>query len=373
MAQEAQAQPVQEQQSYKRFTANQRFEHMVLLVTFFGLALTGLPQRYAAEGWAKALIDLMGGIESIRIVHRIMATVFMAECIYHGGVITYKIFVLGRRANMLPGLRDLRDAWQWVQHNLGLRREHPRMPRYNFGEKAEYLALVWGTIVMVITGFMLWNPITTATVLPGEVIPAARTAHSAEALLAFLSVIIWHLYHVLIKTRNPSIFTGRLSREAMEEEHAEELEKIEAGIEDDGYPPEVIERRKRYFWPYAAVVTVILVGGLIWFITVEQTAIDTVLPIQPGLMTEVSEDVGEPSRGAELWQSLPCKDCHGENAQGGEGPLNVALAGMERAFSDFTAIVRRGPADMPAFGPEVVSDEALAHLYIWLRSLTAPS
>ena len=51
---------------YTRFTAGQRFEHIVLLVTFSGLALTGLPQSYAEIGWVQTLIGFMGGIESIR-------------------------------------------------------------------------------------------------------------------------------------------------------------------------------------------------------------------------------------------------------------------------------------------------------------------
>ena len=74
--------------TYRRFSPVQRFEHMILLVTFTGLALTGLPQRYADQMWAQSLIGIMGGIESIRIVHRILATILMAEAIFHGGVIT---------------------------------------------------------------------------------------------------------------------------------------------------------------------------------------------------------------------------------------------------------------------------------------------
>ena len=93
-------------EQYKRFAPVQRMEHVILLVTFTGLALTGLPQKYAAEDWAKALIQFLGGIESIRIIHHFLATLLMAEAIFHGGVISYKLFVLGRRATMIPGIRD---------------------------------------------------------------------------------------------------------------------------------------------------------------------------------------------------------------------------------------------------------------------------
>jgi cytochrome b subunit of formate dehydrogenase len=356
---------------YPRFSPVQRFEHMVLLVTFSGLALTGLPQRYADQAWAQALIGLMGGIESIRIVHRVLATILMAEAIFHGGVITYKLFVLGRRATMLPGIRDLRDAIHWVLFNLGLRREHPHLPRYNFGEKAEYLAVVWGTLIMIITGYMLWNPISTSSVLPGEVIPAARAAHSAEALLAVLSIIIWHMYNVHIRRFNRSMFSGNISREAMEEEHAEELEAIERGDVPPELPADVIARRKRWFWPYAIVVTTILVTGLVLFITSEQTAVQlTTLPQRQTLVsTDIDSAIGVAQTGAALWQSLECHSCHGAQADGGDSPLGVPIAEREIDFEAFILAVRRGPAEMPAYSTARTSDEDIAHLWAWFQSL----
>lgn len=364
-------QVVQEQKEYTRFSPAERFEHIILVVTFVGLALTGLPQKYAAEDWAKTMINLMGGIESIRIVHRILATILMAEAIYHGGIVSYKLYVLGRRATMIPGIRDLRDVIQWVSFNLGWTRNHPHLPRYNFGEKVEYLAVVWGTVVMIITGFMMWNPITTSVVLPGEAIPAARVAHGSEALLAVLSILIWHMYNVHIRRFNRSMFTGKLPREAMIEEHAAELEAIEKGQLPPELPPEVIERRKKRFWPYAAVMTIILVGGLIWFVTFEQTAITTVprqLSVVEGPLT-VSADSGRADEGAALWQTLECKTCHGENAESGSMTMNVILAGTRISFEAFVGAVRRGPADMHPFSASQISDQQLADLYAWLRSL----
>lgn len=356
---------------YKRFTPVQRFEHIVLLVTFSGLALTGLPQRYADQAWAQALIGFMGGIESIRIVHRILATILMAEAIFHGGVISYKLFVLGRRATMLPGVRDLRDAIHWILFNLGLRREHPRLPRYNFGEKAEYLAVVWGTIIMIITGYMLWNPISTASILPGEVIPAARAAHSAEALLAVLSIIVWHMYNVHFRRFNRSIFTGKLSYEAMKEEHAEELEAIERGETERELPAEIIARRKRMFWPYAAVVTIVLVSGLLIFITSEQTAITiTTLPQrQTTISTDIDPAIGNAESGATLWQSLDCQSCHGSEADGGGSPVNVSIVGNDLTFEAFILAVRHGPAEMPAYTTARLTDQGIADLWAWFSAL----
>ena len=359
------------QESYPRFAAVHRLEHILLLVSFTGLALTGLPQKYAGEAWARTMIDVMGGIESIRIVHRILATLLMGLSIFHGGVITYKLFVLGRRATMIPGVRDLRDVIHWIAFNLGLRKSHPHLPRYNFGEKAEYLAVVWGTVVMIVTGFMLWNPIATSTLLPGEAIPAARIAHGAEALLAVLSIITWHMYNVHIRRFNRSMFTGRLSRDAMEEEHGEELAAIESGNLPPGLPPEVVARRRRIFIPYAVVMTVLLVVGLIWFVSFERTALQTIprqLSGRAELVT-VSEDVGMAAVGQELWQELPCRGCHGDDARGTELSINVSLAGTNITFTAFVDAVRRGPADMHPFSASEISDEELAHLYAWVTSL----
>jgi formate dehydrogenase gamma subunit len=358
-----------EKRAYRRFSAAERFEHIVLLVTFIGLTLTGMPQRYADAGWAQSLIAALGGIESIRIVHRILATILMAEAIYHGGIISYKLFVLGRRASMMPGFRDVRDAWQWVLYNLGLRREHPKMPRYNFGEKAEYLAVVWGTVVMIITGFMMWNPIATANILPGAVIPAARAAHSAEALLAAAAIVLWHFYSVLLRGRNRSIFTGNLSRAAMAEEHAEELEALERGEKPRENPPEVIQRRKRAFVPYAVIVTIVLVGGLIVFVTFEQTAITTLSVRQTTINFEIDAEAGAVEPGSAAWTEQQCVTCHGELADGSGLPIGVSIVERDLTLEDFITAVRTGPADMPAYTSAKLSDVELANLWAWLNSL----
>ena len=366
MAEETQTQQMTgDQRQYRRFSAAQRFEHIILLLTFSGLALTGLPQKYADQTWAQTLIDILGGIESVRIIHRFLATLLMAEAIYHGGVISYKVFVLGRRAVMMPGIRDVRDALRWVGFNLGLVKEHPHLPRYNFGEKFEYLAVVWGTVIMILTGFMLWNPIGTVNFFPGEVIPAARNAHGNEALLAVLALVIWHMYSVHIKRFNRSMFTGKMARDVMEEEHGEELEAIERGETEPEPPPEVLQRRKRRFWPYATVMTVVLLGGLLYFITFEDTAIDTV-PRQENVIfaPDVEPEEGDPAVGQSLWPTLRCARCHGDDAMGASAP---ALRPLEMDFESFHRQVRQGVADeMPAFGPGEIPDGYLLHLWAWL-------
>lgn len=367
MAEITQEQAQEHPQEYTRFEAGQRFEHIVLLVTFTGLALTGLPQRYADMAWAQTMMAMMGGIESIRIVHRIMATLLIVESIYHGGILTYKAFVLGRRVTMMPGFKDIRDALDWVLFNLGLKREHPHMPRYNFGEKVEYLAVVWGTIVMIVTGFMMWNPIASTNIMPGEFIPAARAAHSWEALLAVVSIIIWHMWNVHFRRFNRSMFTGKLSREAMEEEHAAELEFLDSGGSHITYPEEIIERRKKFFWPYAFVMSAILLGILYWFITFEESAITTLPQRQTTINLDIDPTIGDEDAGFILWDAQGCTPCHGLNGDAVGLPTGYSLVDVEMSFEDFILANRHGPAEMPAYPPSQLSDEDIAHLWAWFR------
>ena len=262
-----------------RFPVSARIEHIILLTTFLTLALTGLPQKYAEMPWGAGLIAILGGIETVRVIHRVAATALMAEAIYHGGMITFKLFVLGEPPYLLPKLKDLTDLIGVMAYNLGIRKEHPRMERFNFEEKMEYWAVIWGMGIMIATGFMLWNPIATTRYLPGEFIPAAKQAHGSEAFLAVIAIVTWHFYNVL-SHGNFSIFTGWIKRDIMAEKHALELEEIETGEVYTPPPSDVIKKRLRWFIPLAFVMTSILVAGLIWFVTFEQTAITTIPPIQ---------------------------------------------------------------------------------------------
>jgi mono/diheme cytochrome c family protein/cytochrome b subunit of formate dehydrogenase len=158
-------------------------------------------------------------------------------------------------------------------------KERPKMPRYNFMEKAEYWAMVWGLILMGLTGLMLWNPVATTNLLPGEFIPAAKAAHGAEAVLAVLAIILWHFYHVHIKQFNKSMFTGQITRHEMIEEHGEELEAIESGRVAPLPAAATMRQRMAIFVPVAAVLSLVLVGLTFFFITFEDTAIATIPPI----------------------------------------------------------------------------------------------
>jgi formate dehydrogenase gamma subunit len=264
-------------EKYHRFRLAARIEHAILMTSFTILVITGIPQMYAWAVWAQWVISALGGIETVRIIHRTAAIFLILGTVYHLFTSGYRAYVRREPMRMILTPKDFWDALDTVRYNLGFSDKHPKMPKFNFGEKLEYWAVVWGTAVMIVTGFMLWNPISTTAILPGEIIPAAKAAHGYEALLAALAIIIWHMYNVHIKWFNPSIFTGYLPREMMEEEHALEIERLEAG--GDPWPEvalPVLQRRKRIYFAFATVAGIVILAFLIWAFTYEETAIETV-------------------------------------------------------------------------------------------------
>jgi cytochrome b subunit of formate dehydrogenase/mono/diheme cytochrome c family protein len=260
---------------YLRFPLPDRGEHLLLLVVFSTLAITGLVQKFAEAGISQTIIAALGGIEPTRSIHHVAAVILMLEAIFHVGTVSYKVFVRHTRLDMLPGLLDVRRAWTAFLFNLGRRPDPPQEGRYTFAEKAEYWAVVWGVAIMAVTGFMMWNPISTTRYLPGQIVPAAKAAHGYEAILAVLAILIWHVYHVHLRQFNKSMFTGKLTEEEMIEEHPLELADLKAGIARRPIDPRALAKRKRIFFPVYAVVALILLSGVYAFVTYEQTAITT--------------------------------------------------------------------------------------------------
>jgi len=169
---------------YPRFRLMARIEHMTLLVSFTILCLTGLPQKFPFSPVSQGLIQLLGGIEVARMIHRWAAVVLVLGTVYHLLTSAYRLFVKREDMRMLPELKDGYDLRDTVAYNLGFSDEPPRMPKFNFGEKFEYWAVVWGTGVMIFTGFILWNPLAATQFIPGNLIPVSLEAHGWEAVLA---------------------------------------------------------------------------------------------------------------------------------------------------------------------------------------------
>lgn len=344
---------------YERFPLARRIEHFTMLLSFTTLGLTGLPQKFPTASLSVAVVNLIGGIENLRIIHHTAAIIMMLGTVWYLLVFGYMAYVYVRRTrlSMLPSLQDAKDGIQALLYNLGFAKSFPQMGRYTFEEKMEYWAFVWGTAVMVITGFMMWNPLATVKFLPGEAIPAAKVAHGGEAVLAVLAIIIWHMYGVHIKRFNRSMFTGKMSEQDMLHEHPLELADIKAGMAERPVEPVALHKRQQIYLPIAAVLTIAAMGGLYGFVNAEQTALTTTqrkiptiviyvpqtatsaptqtptslptasptpLPTQPG-----TDSTPSASTSSSTWDSAigaifqtKCSACHGSSATAG---LNLSV------------------------------------------------
>ncbi len=211
---------------FVRFSRSQRIEHQVLIGSFSTLALTGLVQRYSQLTAIGLLINLMGGVETVRTLHHLAALVFVGLSLYHLYTILLVWFVKRERGAMWPRLKDFRDLLHMLKYNIGRADSRPEFDRFSIEEKIEYWALLWGGIVMGLTGFIQWFPIQATRFFPGEIVPISRAIHSWEAVLAVLAILIWHTYHVVIKECNTSIFTGFMTEEEMQETHPLEYRRI---------------------------------------------------------------------------------------------------------------------------------------------------
>jgi formate dehydrogenase gamma subunit len=217
---------IRHERTFRRFTLSQRLEHTLLLLSVTVLLLTGLPQKYRATNWSQQILSTTERVNLIRQIHHIAALVLTLEVLYHLG---RAIFFLARRklpGDLLPTMQDVRDAFHMIQYLLFLRKDKPTFGKYNFEQKITYWFLFFAIGIMVIAGFILWFPITFTRFLPGGIIPAAKLAHSTEAIVTAIFIIIWHFYHVHIERLNLSIFTGRLSEKEMRTYHAKEFERL---------------------------------------------------------------------------------------------------------------------------------------------------
>jgi len=386
--------------TYTRFSLAARLQHAIMLLSFTSLAVTGLAQKFALSPVSLFIVRLGGGIENLRFVHHGAATLLILVAIYHLVEIGNSVFVLRSRMSMLPSVQDIRDAWKALTYNLGLGKDRPQFGRYGFEEKAEYWALVWGILIMAITGFMMWNPLATVSLLPGEFIPAAKTAHGAEAILAVLAIIVWHMYGVHLRRFNRSMWTGKLTEDEMLHEHPLELADLKAGTVGQLPSANVIRRRQRIYYPIAAVAAAGLLFALYGFIGGEQTAITTSppplstapvfvpqtptpLPPTPTRIPSPSPapaTEGEPTASAALaWGDVGpifagrCVMCHGPSLAS-KGLSLDTYAGALKGGADGPVVVP-GDADSRLLAiqsggghPGQLSDEELALVRAWIEA-----
>lgn len=224
-----------------RFTFFHRICHFLAIISFFGLVLTGVPLVFKNYGWARSLYDLMGGYPNAGNIHRISALITFFAAFMHFAYLAFQATVKKNKGifwgpdSLIIQPRDLLNVLGdilWF-FRLGPR---PKYDRWIYWEKFEYLSLMWGTLVMGVTGFILWFPVQSAGLVPVGIaglidLPSiALVAHRYEALLAAGFIFSIHFIHTHLLPENfpmdEAMFTGRIQEEHIKHERGAYYERL---------------------------------------------------------------------------------------------------------------------------------------------------
>jgi cytochrome b subunit of formate dehydrogenase len=214
-----------------RMEREQRIQHLLLLISFITLVVTGFALKFPDSLFAKAL--LMG--ETVRsVIHRIAGSVLIAVSLYHVYYLAARKSGRSMLFHMLPEPKDATDIVTNLRYYFGLGGKPARFGRFTYGEKMEYWALVWGTFVMASTGLMLWFKVAAGNLVPRWWLDVATAIHFYEAILATLAIVVWHFYQVMfdpdISPMNWAWWDGKMSVEAYAHEHADDRETVQAAV-----------------------------------------------------------------------------------------------------------------------------------------------
>jgi cytochrome b subunit of formate dehydrogenase len=242
---------VRDDEVFVRMNLTERLQHMLLILTFVTLMATGLPLFFFEFRLFRWLLPSGKAFAVRGLLHRAAAVMLIVNLLWHLG---YTVFTRRGRDNfraLIPRVKDFRDAFEQFFHNIGITRllarlgvlkrffaKHPywlfRTPplfdRYNFVEKFEYWAVAWGSAVMIASGFFMWKVEFSLRFFPLWVHNIFIIVHGYEAMLAFLAIIIWHMYNVHL---NPEVFpmskvwlSGRITGKELRLLHPLEYERV---------------------------------------------------------------------------------------------------------------------------------------------------
>jgi cytochrome b subunit of formate dehydrogenase len=271
--------PAPGEKLYRRFDRVQRTMHLVMIISFFTLALTGMALKFSYMGWASVLARMLGGFESMGVLHRLGAVALFVLFAFHIGQVLRRKRASGRSwgeeltgpNSMLFHWRDLRQAAGSLKWFFGLG-PRPEFGRYTYWEKFDYFAVFWGVLVIGSTGLILWFPELFTYIVPGWFVNVATIIHSDEALLAVAFIFTIHFFNTHFRPdkfpMDPVIFTGRMTLEELRYDKPQEYAEMEARGEMDRYLvdplPRSIERGMKVFGALALVVGLALIGLIIY-------------------------------------------------------------------------------------------------------------
>jgi len=241
-----------------RYSYHIVIQHFLTFITFLVLASTGLTLHFSDLWWAPYIISLFGGADVARLIHRAAAFLMVAASVYHlitiiGGTIekvSKKHFDIKR--TQIPVLKDLKDIIHDMKYFTGKETYRPKMEKFMYKQKLHYIAILWGSFVLITAGSSLLYPEFMATIWPNAHFfqDLARLMHADEAIMAVTVIVFWHWSNVhLVPGRFPlqwSFITGKITREHQIEEHfleyirnleeiPEEKEYIKTVLKENGF------------------------------------------------------------------------------------------------------------------------------------------
>ena len=266
------------QMEFQRFTRLNRVLHILMIVSFLTLALTGMSLKFSYTGWAVILSHLFGGFESAGYLHRFSAVIMISVFLTHLFDVvrlkrkefgTWKKLLFGYNS-MLFNRNDLKEFIGSIKWFIG-RGNRPEYGRWTYWEKFDYFAVFWGMLVIGSTGLTLWFPEFFTRFAPGWFINVATIIHSDEALLATGFIFTVHFFNTHLRPEkfpmDIVIFSGRIPLEEFKLDRPDEYKKlVESGELEkqlvEPYPPIVIKAIKIFGW------TALIIGlsMVIWII-----------------------------------------------------------------------------------------------------------
>jgi cytochrome b subunit of formate dehydrogenase len=255
--------------------------HFLVIVSFTVLVFTGMPLKYKDTAWAQWFMDLFGGVTAAGIYHRLAAIVTV---VYWTAEIIYMIVMVARRRgrnlrgpdSMVPRMKDLEDVIGMFAWFFG-RGPKPQFDRYTYWEKFDYISLAVGTVIIGVTGFMMWFPLETTRYVPGIYLNIALVIHSNEALLAMGVIFIFvHFFSAHLRPESfpidKVIFTGTLPVDHYREERPLEYARhVREGTLDEVLVERTITWKTRFadgiWWIITAVMgfaALMMTAFIIW-------------------------------------------------------------------------------------------------------------
>lgn len=229
---------VGDQGTVVRFTPNEVIQHMALTVSFTILVITGFALRFPEAWWVRGL-GALGMTEGIRAnIHRVSGIILILTSVYHAWYVVATKRGREEIRAIFPAWKDLTDVIRNLLYYTFRSKEKVKFGRYDYSQKAEYWALVWGTFLMAVTGLVLWFPVLTVRYLPALTISASQTIHYYEAWLATLAIIVWHFFFVIFHPEEYPMswtwITGKATKKFVKDHHTQWYEdEIEPLGDDD--------------------------------------------------------------------------------------------------------------------------------------------